>query len=747
MNEQQNEQRDDRSLWLILSAIGLFSIWYVATKRTQNPLWLIMAALSVLTLAYRLYGRFVAFRVAKASDVPEDADDTGRSLSVWTLGYHFAAIAGAGALIAPVAVVQYGFLPGVLWVLVGACLAGAVHDFVVLLAGVRGDGRSLPEIARGELGAIAAPALAVLLLLTLVAVLAAVATALVNVLAGNAGATYALALTVPLALCVTFYARFLRPGRGGEAVVVGLALFTLAVVAGTRAGSTGLMSLFLLSERSLIVLLAAYCLIAALVPIGALSLVRGALSGYLILVAAGLMAVAVAFAAPPLQVAPTTGFVGGGGPLLAGGVFPTVVIVLTAGAVSGFHALIASGPTARLLRREGQALPVGFGAMLLVGFLALLVLAVTATLSPGDFMAINTGLPPGQIADAVGTLPPNINQFREQLGQTVVAKPGGLVTLAVGVVQVLKTLPKAKPTWLPSLYQAVNVLAALLLFSTLEAGVRAAWLLARDWSFAPLEATGLRGALGRLPPLRLEAGDWLSITVDWSRVFGFPPTSEAPDQEASASRTGLGGLLVILVVIAVWAVLSLGVSPRFVDPVIGVSSLLLASVVLSLGTVLVMRLHRGRGRLLALVTLVPALALLGTGLAGGVLGARELWSQASAPRAFISAYQEIPILATQQELIPIERAWTIVREMTADQALEAFMSDGREGLAQLLSARFGDSVSEEGARVADLVVGRARMVTLWSRIQVVGIVLAVALTLVLVGGSASRWVTLLRDTS
>ena len=125
MDEQRSEQQNDSSLWFILSAIGLFSIWYAATKRTQNPLWLIMAALSVITLAYRLYGRFVALRVAKASDVPEDADDIGRSLSVWALGYHFAAIAGAGALIAPVAVVQYGFLPGVLWVLVGACLAGA----------------------------------------------------------------------------------------------------------------------------------------------------------------------------------------------------------------------------------------------------------------------------------------------------------------------------------------------------------------------------------------------------------------------------------------------------------------------------------------------------------------------------------------------------------------------------------------------------------------------------------------------
>lgn len=739
-----NEQRDDRTLWFILAAIGLFSIWYVATKRTQNPLWLLMAALCFLALAYGLYGAFVSGRVLGVRDKEEGRDQAQR----WAVfGYHFAAIAGAGALIAPVAVMQYGFLPGVLWVLVGACLAGAVHDFVALLAGVRRDGRSLPQIARDELGPIAAPALAVLLLLTLVAVLSAVATALVNLLAGNAGATYALALTVPMALFVTFYARVLRPGRGGEAIVVGLALFTLAVVAGTRAGSTGFMLLFLLSERSLIVLLAAYCLIAALAPIGALSLVRGALSGYLILVAVGLMTVAVAFAAPPLQVAPTTAFVHGGGPLLAGGVFPTVAIVLAAGAVSGFHALIASGPTARLLHREGQALPVGFGAMLLVGFLAVLVLAVTATLPPADFMAINTGLPPERIAEAVGTSPSDIHQLRDQLGQMVAAKPGGPVTLAVGIVQVLKTLPKAKPTWLPPLYQAVNVLAALLLFSTLEVGVRAVWLLVREWSFAPLQAAGLLGALGRLPPLRLKAGDWLSITVEWSRVFGGLHKPKAPDQERPLARTGLGGLLVILIVIAVWAVLSLGVSPRFSDPVIGVSSLLLASVILCLGTALVMRLHSGRARLLALVTLIPALVILLIGLAGGVLSVRELWTQASALQAFMTAYKELPILATQQELIPIERAWTIVREMSVDQASEVFTSGGRDGLAEELSARFGDSVPQEGATLAGLLVGRARALALWSRIQVAGIVLALALTLVLVGRSASRWVALLRGRS
>jgi heme/copper-type cytochrome/quinol oxidase subunit 4 len=220
---------------------------------------------------------------------------------------------------------------------------------------------------------------------------------------------------------------------------------------------------------------------------------------------------------------------------------------------------------------------------------------------------------------------------------------------------------------------------------------------------------------------------------------------KAPDQERPLARTGLGGLLIILVVIAVWAVLSLGVSPRFTDPIIGVSSLLLASVILCLGTVLVMRLHSERARLLALVTLIPALVILLIGLAGGVLSVRELWTQASAPRAFRTAYQELPYLATHQKLIPIERAWSIVREMSVDQASEVFTSGGRDGLAQALSARFGDSVPQEGATLAGLVVGRARALALWSRIQAVGIVLAMALTLLAVGRSASRWVTLLRD--
>ena len=244
-------------MWLVVFGIAAFSLWYAATQRSQNPLWLIMAGLCVFTLAYCFYGRFVGFRVAKARDAPRAEEEATTPASAWTLGYHFAAIAGVGALIAPVAVVQYGFLPGLLCVLVGASLAGAVHDLVALLVGVRRDGQPLPQIIRDELGPVAATSLTLLLLLTLVALLSAIATALVKLLASNAGATYALILTVPIALLVTFYARSLRPGRGGEAVAIGLALFTLAVVAGTRAGSTGFMSLFSLSQRSVIVLLAA----------------------------------------------------------------------------------------------------------------------------------------------------------------------------------------------------------------------------------------------------------------------------------------------------------------------------------------------------------------------------------------------------------------------------------------------------------------------------------------------------------
>ena len=673
--------------------LGAFSLWYVATKRSQNPLWLIMAVLCVFTLAYRFYGRFVGFRVAKVRDASDVEERAATSASVWTLGYHFAAIAGAGALVAPVAVAQYGFLPGFLWVLVGVSLAGAVHDFVALLAGLRGDGRSLPQMARDELGAIAAQALALLSLITLVAVLSALATALANLLAGDAGVTYALVLTVPIALLVTFYARVLRPGHGGEAVAVGLALFTLAVVVGTRVGSTGFMNLFSLSQRSVIVLLAAYCLIAALIPMDSLSLVRGALSGYLILGVVGVTAVMLAFAAPPLQVSPTTSLGRGGGPFL------TMAIVLAPGMVSGYHALIASGPTARLVRREGRALPIGFGAMLLTGCVALLVLTVTATLSPADLVAINTALPPEHIAEVVGTPPSDYNQLRADFRSLVEARPGELTALATGAFQVVRALPKAKPTWLPRLYQAVNLLAALLLFAALEAGVRAGRLLVS------------RGA----------------------REQG----SQSPER-SEGTGAGERGLPITLLVIVTWAVLSLGVSPRFTDPLIGVSSLLLATGVLCLGTVLVIRLHSGRARLLALVTVIPALVVLLIGLAGGILGVKELWLRMRAQEAFKIAYQELPVLTTQQELIPIEQAWTIAREMPADQAAEVYISGGRDGLAQALSTRFGDSVPQEGIRLAHLVVGQARAVALWSGIQVAGIIVAMILALVLVGVAAAR---------
>jgi carbon starvation protein CstA len=599
----------------------------------------------------------------------------------------------------------------------------------------------------------AARALALLSLVTLVAVLSALATALANLLAGDAGAIYALALTVPMALLVTFYARVLRPGHGGEAVAVGLALFILAVVVGTRASSTGIANLFSLSQRSVIVLLAAYCLFAALIPLDALSLVRGALSGYLVLGAMGLMAMMMAFAAPPLQVTPTTAFGRGGGPLLTGSVFPTVAIVLAAGTVSGFHALVASGPTARLVRRESKVLPVGFGAMLLTGSVALLVLTVTATLSLADLVAINTALPPEHVAEVVGTPPSDYNQLRadfrslQDFGSLVEARPGELTALATGTVQVFRALPKVKLTWLPRLYRAVNVLAALLLFAALEAGVRAGWLLvskgAREQGSRGAREQGSRGAgeqggrgAGEQGSRGAEEQRSRRNSLPCRLVASSPPCLVA----SSPCRLvpSLPRCLIPLLVIVAWAGLSLGVSPRFTDPLVGVSSLLLAAGVLCLGTVLVMRLHSGRARLLALVTVIPALVILLIGLAGGILGIKELWPRTRAREAFKIAYQELPGLTAQQDLIPIERAWTIVREMSVDQAAEVYTSGGRDGLAQALRARFGDSVPQEGIRLANLVVGRARAVILWSEIQVAGMILAMVLALVLVGVAAAR---------
>jgi carbon starvation protein len=696
--------REDRLSWLILALIGAFSLWYPASGHTNNPLWLLLGAGCLFALAYQLYGRFLFSRLLGADNSPQPTEHAPCNTPTWlAFAYQFAAIAGAGVLLGPVLASQFGWLPGVLWLILGAALAGAVQDMVILAATVRRGKESLTALLAEVAGPLAASTTWLLALAVLVLVLTTVGKALADVLAADAGATYVLALTVPAALLVAWHERA-RPDRGSETTLVGLALFVLAVVLGVWLASRGPAPSWLQNRTTIVWLLAAYVAIATVLPLPVLSRPRVAFSGLLILGGAVLLAVALMVAAPAMQLKPTTQFIPGGGPLTPGAAFPTLGLLLALGAISGFNALVASGLTGRLVKRAGEALPVGYGAMLVAGFLALAALVTVATIWPGDLVAIVTNIAPADV-QRLTNLPVQELERLNQLAKTSLPGQGGAAALAAGAAQAFAAFPGFRSPWSPTIYRLALALQALLLFAGLEAA----------------------GRLGRLA--LEEAGDALRR---------FPALAAAsrslPDQPA-----WLGAAMASAVVALVWGgllVAGIGGSGSGAVSLLGLAALLLAAVALALGSVLIVWEKVGRQRLWALATAVPLVAVLVFSLAGGVTLAREAWRNNSRKAATAAAYTYLPTLAGRGELVPVDRAQAMVREFNADQAAEIYLAQGATGLAKALTSRFGGEL-EENTYLAQAVAQETARRLWLARLQLVAVVLLVLLALIAV--SATLW--------
>ena len=300
-------EKEDRSLWLILAGIAIFSIWYTLTKRTENALWLVLAAVCILILAYRLYGVFVAARAAVLSN-GEAATASGHlPTERWVLfGYQFASTAGIGILVGPVLAAQFGYLPGYLWLLIGAVLAGAVHDMVLLVASKRRRGAFLPLLVAAELGPWSGLAVWGIVLVALPLFLAVTASLVADLLVGNVWAVYAVAITVVVAVLVSLYERLLRPSRIGEAIVIGVVLSVAAILFGSRLAMRTVENGVLASRGFMLLLVGAYCFVSATLPIRFLGRARGAISGYIGLLGVAALALGIAFAAPSLRQPATT---------------------------------------------------------------------------------------------------------------------------------------------------------------------------------------------------------------------------------------------------------------------------------------------------------------------------------------------------------------------------------------------------------------------------------------------------------
>ena len=495
-------------LWAAVAALCAVGFGVVTgivhPEEKVNGLWLVVAAACFYVLAYRFYGRFLARRVVELDNrriTPAHRLNDGANFhptNRWVLfGHHFAAIAGAGPLLGPVLAAQFGYLPGFLWLVVGAVLAGAVQDFIILVASMRRNGRSLPQIARDEIGAVTGLATAIAVLFIVVVALAGLALAVVNALYHNPWGTFTLAVTIPIAFFMGFYLQRWRPGRVGEMSAIGVVMLVAAVISGRAVSQSSLAGWFDLERSTLVWLLAAYGFLASVLPIWMLLVPRDYLSSFMKVSVVVLLGVGVIVMAPPIEMPRATGFIAGGGPIIPGPIFPFVFITIACGAISGFHSLVASGTTPKMIDRESHAL-VGYGAMLMEGFVGVIALIAASLLAPGDYFAINTTLS----AEALGVLGypvAHIQELSRIVEQDIMGRPGGAVSLAVGMASIFSALP-GMTGLMAYWYQFALLFEALFILTTIDAGTRVARYLVQELGgtvYAPLRTVNwMPGGIG-----------------------------------------------------------------------------------------------------------------------------------------------------------------------------------------------------------------------------------------------------------
>ena len=521
-------------LWVLLSGLGAVALAHVVgvvnPSEKVNGLWLVVAAACIYVLAYRFYGRWIANRVVELNNrhvTPavrlNDGVNFHPTNKVVLFGHHFAAIAGAGPLLGPVLAAQFGFLPGFLWLVIGAVLAGAVQDFVILVASMRRNGRSLPEIAHDELGSITGTATAVAVLFIVVVALAGLGFAVVNALYHNAWGTFTIAMTVPIGFIMGFYLQKFRPGAVAEVSVLGLVLLLAAVILGRVVGQSSFAPWFEYDRSTLVWLLAAYGFLASVLPGWMLLVPRGYLSTFMKLGVVFLLGFGVILMAPTIEMPRVTMFASGGGPIIPGTLFPFLFITIACGAVSGFHSLVSSGTTPKMIEQESQAV-VGYAAMLLESFVGVMALIAASVLIPGDYLAINTMLS-AETLTAMGFAPARIAELSQLVEVDVAGRPGGAVSLAVGMASIFSALPGMSGL-MAYWYQFALVFEALFILTTMDTGTRVARYLLQEMGgrvYAPLRQ--INWWPGVLASSGLVVGAWAyligtgSISTIWP-MFG-----------------------------------------------------------------------------------------------------------------------------------------------------------------------------------------------------------------------------------
>ncbi|MED1466986.1 carbon starvation CstA family protein [Bacillus salipaludis] len=487
-------------IWGGIAALGAagFAVMALNGGETINAVWLLTAAVCVYAISYRFYSRFIARKVFQLDDTrktPSEINNDGKDYvptNKWVLfGHHFAAIAGAGPLVGPILAAQMGYLPGTIWIVVGVVLAGAVQDFIILFGSMRRNGKSLGEMIKDEMGRVTGIISMIGILGIMIILLAVLALVVVKALTGSPWGMFTIAATIPIAIFMGIYMRYIRPGRVGEASIIGIVLLLFSLYYGqTVAETPELARMFTFKGETIAIMMMIYGFVASVLPVWLLLAPRDYLSTFLKVGTILALALGIIIVAPNLEMPGLTKFIDGTGPVFAGNLFPFLFITIACGSVSGFHALVSSGTTPKMIERESNARPIGYGAMLTESFVAIMAMIAACVLTPGVYFAINS--PPAligtdvvQAASTVSswgfTITPDVLQtLAKDVGeQTILSRTGGAPTLAIGMAVIFSKIIGGKAL-MAFWYHFAILFEALFILTTIDAGTRVGRFMIQD---------------------------------------------------------------------------------------------------------------------------------------------------------------------------------------------------------------------------------------------------------------------------
>lgn len=648
LNQWMNMNRFTQFLiWISVLALGTGALALLALNRGEqvSALWIVVAALCIHTLGYRFYSKWIAKKVLEI--------DPNRATPAWTktdgkdyvptfksvlFGHHFAAIAGAGPLVGPVLAAQMGYLPGLLWILVGVVLAGAVQDMVILFASVRRGGKSLGEMVLEEIGPLAGLIAKLGILAIMMILIAVLGLVVVKALAHSPWGLFTIATTIPIALAMGISMRYLRPGRVLESSLWGFGLLLLSLWGGHHIANDPYWGpAFTLSGTAIAYWMIAYGALASALPVWLLLAPRDYLSTFLKIGTIAGLALGIFWVAPDLRMPAISSFIDGSGPVFSGSLFPFLFITIACGAISGFHSLISSGTTPKMLASENHIRPIGYGAMLMESFVAVMALVAACALEPGIYFALNSpsALIGSQVSEAAQKIsamgfvirPQDLSLAATEIGESsILSRTGGAPTLALGMAEILSQVlggSALKAFW----YHFAILFEALFILTTIDAGTRVGRFMSQEilgWIWKPLGQT--QNTLGNVLGTLIIAGGWGYFLVQ-------------------GVKDPLGGIN------SLW-------------PLFGIANQMLAVMALCLGTVLLVKMNKAR---MAWITLVPLLWVSCTTLSAAY---QKIWSE-NPKIGFLKAAHNLQTALDSGKIVAPAQNAAGMQQIISNQLLDA----------------------------------------------------------------------------